>query len=127
MLSEIVLNGTTLSQSDYEVIGGTAPDWIFSAAPSSTEELMKSVAPVSGSSSVFSYYAYASGAVSPTPLATPLGANAAQAVQVSVAFQTTPEPPVSEDENAATEIQNSALLRLTPPAYSSASNNLPCQ
>jgi hypothetical protein len=127
VMSEIVLNGTTLSQSDYEVVGGAAPNWTFSTAPTSTEELMKSVAPVSGSSSVFSYYAYTSGAISATPLTTPLGANAAKAVQVSVAFKTTPEPPVSEDENAATEIQISALLRLTPPAYSSATNNLPCQ
>jgi Tfp pilus assembly protein PilW len=127
VMSEISLSGTALSQSDYEVVGGTAPDWIFSTAPFSTEQLMKGVGQVSETTPVFSYYSYSNGAISSTPLTTPLGTNAASAVQVSIAFEAAPEPPVSEDESAATEIQDAVLLRLTAPAYSSATNNLPCQ
>jgi Prokaryotic N-terminal methylation motif len=126
VMSEISLNGSTLTQSDYEVVGGAAPDWIFSATPFSTEQLMKGVGQIQ-TTPVFSYYSYSNGAISTMPLTTPLGTNAGSAVQVSIAFAATPEPPVSEDENAATEIQDSVLLRLTPPAYTSATNNLPCQ
>ena len=38
--SVIVLSGTTLTQSNYEVSSGEAPNWKFKEAASSTEELM---------------------------------------------------------------------------------------
>ncbi len=128
VLSRISLSGTTLSQSDYQATGGAAPDWTFSSTPSSTVQLMTGVSPISASVPVFRYYAYASGKVSATPLsAAPLGANASSTVQVNVAFETTPARTIAGDTNAQTEIQNAALLRLTPPGYSSTTANLPCQ
>ena len=127
VMSEISLSGDTLSQADYEVAGGAAPEWTFAATPFSTEELMTGVEPISESTPLFRYYSYSNGSISASPLTTPLGTNAASAVQVSIAFKAVPRPPVSEDENAPTELQDAVLLRLTPPAYSSATNNLPCQ
>jgi type II secretory pathway component PulJ len=128
VLSRITLSGTTLTQSDYAVNGGAAPNWTFSSTASSTSQLLTNVAPISASVPVFRYYAYSSGKVSSTALAAnPLGTNAPNAVQVNIAFEAAPGRSVSGDTNAATEIQNAALLRLTPPGYSSTTSNLPCQ
>jgi hypothetical protein len=127
VLSRISLTGTTLSQSDYQVTGGAAPIWTFATIPSSTVQLMTGVSAISATVPIFTYFAYSNGQVSATPLTTPLGANATNAVKVNVAFQAAPSRIVVGDANAETEIQNSALLRLTPPGYSSASANLPCQ
>jgi Tfp pilus assembly protein PilW len=130
VLSKISLAGTTLSQSDYPKTGGAAPTWNFSETASSTVQLMTGVSAISASIPIFRYFSYSNGQVSATPLtASPLGANAANAVQVDVAFQTAPSASktVSKDTNAETEIQDSALLRLTPPGYNPASANLPCQ
>jgi prepilin-type N-terminal cleavage/methylation domain-containing protein len=127
VLSKISLTGTTLSQADYPVIGGAAPKWTFSSTASTTTQLMTGVSPISASIPLFSYHAYSNGAISETPLATPLSANAATAVQVKVAYKAGPDRTISGDTNAETSIQNAALLRLTPPAYSNATANLPCQ
>jgi Tfp pilus assembly protein PilW len=127
-LSKISFSGTTLTQSDYAVSGGAAPNWTFASTASSTTQLLSGVSPISATVPVFRYFAYSSGKVASTPLtAAPLGSNAANTVQVSVAFEASPGTSVSGDANAQTEIQNAALLRLTPPGYSSTSSNLPCQ
>jgi prepilin-type N-terminal cleavage/methylation domain-containing protein len=127
VLSKISLSGTTLSQSDYPVSGGAAPNWTFSETASSTTQLMTGVSAISASVPIFRYFAYSNGQVSETPLITPLETTAASAVQVDVTFKTTPATTVNGDTNAQTEIQNAALLRLTPPAYNSTSSNQPCQ
>jgi prepilin-type N-terminal cleavage/methylation domain-containing protein len=128
VLSRITLSGTTLTQSDYAATGGAAPEWTFATTPSSTTQLMTGVSALSESVPLFRYFAYSGGKVSSTPLsASPLGANAATTVQVSVAFKASPEDTVAGDTNAQTGIQNAALLRLTPPGYSSTTANLPCQ
>lgn len=128
VLSKISLSGTTLSQSDFASTGGVAPNWVFSEIASSTVQLMTGVSAISESIPVFRYFAYSNGQVSATPLETPLKTNAAAtAVQVNVAFKATPSKTVAGDTNAQTSIQNTALLRLTPPGYSSATSNLPCQ
>jgi Tfp pilus assembly protein PilW len=128
VLSKISLTGTTLSQSDYASTGGAAPTWTFATSPSSTTTLMTGVSAISESIPVFRYFAYSNGKVSSTPLATPLSKEAAgEAVQVNVAFKASPLSTPIADTNAQTGIQNAALLRLTPPGYSSSSSNRPCQ
>jgi hypothetical protein len=127
VLSTISLSGGTLSQSDYPSTGGTAPTWTFAATPSSTRQLMTKISPTAPSSSIFSYYAYANGAISPTPLHTPLeAAEAASTVEVHVALTAAPLSTPVSDPNAAANIQSSALLRLTPPSFTTGSN-APCQ
>lgn len=127
VLSKISLTGTTLSQSDYPNTGGTAPVWTFSSTPASTRQLMTKISPTAPSSSIFSYYSYASGQVSATPLETPLNPErAAVAVQVKVAFTAGPLSAPVSDPNAAANIQSSALLRMTPPSFTTGAN-LPCQ
>jgi hypothetical protein len=129
VLSKISLTGTTLSQSDYPATGGAAPNWTFATTPSSTVQLMEDVSPLTAGAPIFSYYAYSNGQVSATPLVTPLNeGRAGNATQVNIAFETAPmKTAIKGDAGEATEIQDSALLRLTPPAYGSNSANLPCQ
>jgi type II secretory pathway pseudopilin PulG len=127
--STISLSGTTLLQSDYPVTGGAAPEWIFATTPSSTAQLMTGISAISASVPIFRYFSYAEGKVKATPLPVPLSkTTAGEAVQVNVAFKAAPlNAPPSGDTNGSTEIQNSALLRLTPPGYSSSASNRPCQ
>jgi Tfp pilus assembly protein PilW len=129
--STIALSGTTLSQSDYPATGGSAPTWTFAVTPSSTVQLMTGVSAISGSVPIFRYFAFSGGGVSSTPPAMTsgvLGANAAKAVQVDVAFKASPmSTPIANDSGAATPIQDSALLRLTPASFETGAENLPCQ
>jgi hypothetical protein len=127
--STISLSNGILTQYDYAATGGTAPTWTFATNPTSIVRLMTGVSPISASVPLFRYYAYSDGKLNTTPLSVPLDeALAATAVQVSVAFKVKPlnAPPIG-DTNGETEIQNSALLRLTAPSYSSSTANLPCQ
>jgi hypothetical protein len=127
VLSTISLSEGTLSQSDYPSTGGTAPTWTFASTPSSTRQLMTKVSPTAPSSSIFSYYAYSSGQISATPLHTPLEATeAASTVEVNIALTAAPLSKPVSDPNAAANIQSSALLRLTPPSFTTGSN-APCQ
>lgn len=125
--STISLTGTTLSQSNYAYESGVAPEWIFKTSASSTETLLTGVSQISSTVPVFRYYAYTNGKISSTPLSVPLKENANSAVQVNVAFEAAPVRPTGGDTNASTELQDSALLRLTPPAYSSTTADLPCE
>lgn len=130
ILSRIALEGETLSQTNYSALAGTGPNWKFATAnPSTPEALMTGVKPISEGSPVFSYYTYANGEISGTPLPTPLrtDAEAARAIQVRIAFQTVPAPPVQGDEGAETQIQDAVLFRLSAPAYNVAAGNAPCQ
>jgi hypothetical protein len=126
-LTEIKLEGGTLSQTDYAATGGAAPTWTFSGTAAKST-LMKNVSPLVAGGPVFSYYSYSSGALSPTPLTTPLDANgAALTVQVKVAFVTAPGTTPVKDAGASSAIQDSAILRLTPPSFNEQAVSLPCQ
>jgi hypothetical protein len=128
--SEIVLSGGTLTQFDYPATGGSAPKWEYATTPSPPlgRQLMTKISPIAPSTSIFGYYAYASGQISPTPLEVPLSSEvAATAVKVGVAFAAAPLSTPVKDAKAATPIQGTALVRLTPPSFSSGAVNLPCQ
>jgi hypothetical protein len=127
-LTTISLSGDVLSQSDYAATGGAAPSWTFSSTPT-TRRLMSDVAPGLAGGAAFSYYAFANGALSSTPQTTPLSAsNAALTVVVQIALKTSPSinTPVG-DKGAAGTIQDSAVLRLTPPSFNEQAVSLPCQ
>lgn len=128
VLSKISLTGTTLSQSDYPVTGGAAPYWTFAENPTSTVELMTNVSPITSGAPIFTYYAYENGQISSTPLSTLKEEKAKTVSQVDIAFETGPlKTAIRVDASGSTEIQDSALLRLTPPGYASTTANLPCQ
>jgi prepilin-type N-terminal cleavage/methylation domain-containing protein len=128
VLSTISLSGGTLTETNYAATGGTAPNWTFSSTPTSSRQLMKGVVPTSPSTSIFSYYNYSGGVISSTPLPTPLSSiDAAKTVQVSVGFTVSPGSTQVVDPKAAASIQDTALLRFSPAAFSTSANNLPCQ
>ncbi len=123
ILSDVTLSGGTLSESVYPATGGSVPSWTFAGTPSSTRQLMTGVA---SSPAPFSYFKYSSGQI--TPLETPLSApDALRTVQVSVALTVSPSYPETPDPGAAASVQDTALLRFSPAAFSTSANNLPCQ
>jgi hypothetical protein len=127
VLSKISLVNGTLTQSDYPAVSGSAPLWTYATTPSSTTQLMTKVSATAPSSSIFSYYTYSSGQVSATPLTVPLDQErAASTVKVAVAFTAAPLNTPVGDEEAAASIQSTAVLRLTPPSFTTGAN-APCQ
>lgn len=126
-LSVISYSSGTLSQSDYTMTGGTAPNWTFSEKPSNTRTLLTDVAPIPPSSSIFSYYRYASGTISKTPQATPLSqAESELTVEVRAALDAEPETNPTRDAGASAAVEDSATLRLTPPSFNEGSPSKPC-
>jgi hypothetical protein len=126
-LTKITYSNGTLTQRDYAWKSGTAPFWEFNeVTPSRTVVLSDLVAPIPGQP-VFSYYGYAAGAVSTTPLAVPLSTTAAgETIQVSVSFLGLPDGGKSEDATPA-RMQGSASLRLTASSFNPTAPSRPCQ
>jgi Tfp pilus assembly protein PilW len=129
ILSKITLSGGTLTQTNYAETGGSAPLWTFNeATPTSTETLMTKISPTAPSPSIFSYYSYSNGVISPTPLVTPLSkSNASITTQVSIALTAAPPNTPVIYESAAANVQNSVLLRFSPASYNTSVSDLPCQ
>jgi hypothetical protein len=126
-MTQISLSSGVLTQTDWASTGGTPPNWTYSTTPT-TRQLLTKVAPISPSTSIFSYYASSSGAVSATAQATPLDATSAPlTIQVRIAVLASPDSTPVADKNAAASIQDSATLRLTPPSFNENAESLPCQ
>lgn len=128
----VALGGTTLTEQVFPATGGSPPSWTFSNTASSNRTLLTGVtAAKAGSPSVsvpvFRYYAYTGGAVSTTPLATPLSStDAARTVQVDVAFAVGGSDNATQDTNEPVSIVDSTTLRLEPASEDAAEVNLPC-
>lgn len=128
VLTVISLSGTTLSQSDYEYLGGNAPLWEFDESKPKSTQLMTHVSPISGTDPVFSYYASSNGGVSATPLAEPLSSTgASQTIFVKVAFQVAPTGGPNAEAATPARIQGGATLRLTSASFNKAAPSSPCQ
>jgi Tfp pilus assembly protein PilW len=130
ILSTVTLSGTTLTQTDYAKKSGTAADPEFNTTPvtGTPRALTTNVSAISSSIPVFSYYSLTGGQVSSTSLTTPLSEEGANTTsQVNIALKVTvPGSPVTDPHGAA-QIQDSALLRLTPPNASAGALNPPCE
>jgi Tfp pilus assembly protein PilW len=128
VLRQVTLTGSTLTLTTYNATSGSTPKWTFNSTPASTQTLITGVSAVSGSIPLFRYYKYENGLISTTPLSVPLSAaNAAVAVQVNLAVKVSPPGSTVTDAKAAGIVQDSALLRFTPPAYNPAATNPPCE
>jgi hypothetical protein len=128
VLTKITYNGESLTQRDYAWVSGNAPFWTFNeTTPIRTSLLYDRVAPAGGKP-IFSYYGYASGAISPTPLPTPLSElDASRTIYVTVLFMTHPRGGGGSDDATPARIQGSASLRLTASSYNPNAPSLPCQ
>jgi Tfp pilus assembly protein PilW len=127
ILSVITLSGGTLSESDYKATAGPLPAWTFESSAYATRTLLTKVAPIAPSSSIFSYYTYANGALVQVPANTTLSATtAAETVVVGMALTATPGTTPVKDAGAAASIQDSASFRLTPPSFNEKVASRPC-
>lgn len=129
----IAVSGGTLTDSTYANTGGTAPDWTFAATPTEVYTVLEDVSQASLGNPpvvepIFRYYAYSAGAISATPLPTPLSAaNARITVQVTVAFEASPGANAEAiDANAAVTLVDTALLRFSPSNEDTNKAGLPC-
>jgi hypothetical protein len=127
VLSAVSYNKGKLEQFNYAYKSGTAPNWIFNLEkPVSTQILLTKVAPIAPSSSIFSYYRYIGGTISPTPQKTPLEKESELTVEVQAALTAEPEKALVRDAGAGAPIRDSATLRLTPPSFNEGSPAKPC-
>lgn len=131
----IALSGGALTERTYPVTGGVAPDWTFSTTASSTQTILgKGVSharlgepPVEVP--LFQYYEYVDGQIPGNSMSAPLDdVEASRAVQVTVSFAVSADPTSSvDDDYAASQLTDSAILRLTPPSNDTTEVNLPCE
>jgi prepilin-type N-terminal cleavage/methylation domain-containing protein len=131
---KISLTGGSLIMYTYSYVSGAAPNWTFSATPTTSFVLLPHAAQavVGGTTQpVFQYYGYtASGTLSTTAYtattATPLSAaNAAKTAMITVDFQALPSTGNSATGRPA-DLTNSVVLRLTPASSAASASNAPC-
>ncbi len=129
VLSVVTYSSGTLQQSDFAYLSGVAPNWTFNEkTPVSTKTLLTKVAPVSPSSSIFSYYRYAGGTLATTPQTTPLSEIESElTVEVQAALTAEPEKAtVVKNSGSSATVRDAATLRLTPPSFNEGSPAKPC-
>lgn len=120
----------TLTQTDYKKTGGTSPKWEFEeekAGKGTQRILLSNVAPPSGSTSIFTYEKYESGALRPQPANGLTEAEAAATIVVRVALSASPKSTPVADAGSAATVKDSATLRLTPPSFNQGASAPPCQ
>jgi hypothetical protein len=119
-------NEGTLRQTNYAYAKGSYPNWEF-AATGTTETLLTKVGPLVPGGAIFTYYKFVNGALEKVPVTENVGAESAWIIQVQIAVNATPLTTPVADANADSSIQDSAVLRLTPPAFPEAVTAKPCQ
>jgi hypothetical protein len=124
--SVILLEGETLKQQDASWVSGVAPNWVWSNSAPSTRTLLTKVGPLTPGGAIFTYYKYSNGTQEALSATTSLP-EAAKAVQVKVALNALPMSQPVKDAGSDASLQDSAVLRLTPPTFSESAPALPCQ
>jgi hypothetical protein len=125
-------NPGTLIDYTYRTNGGTAPNWTFSSSIDQQFRLLNRVFQIKTGPTtytpIFRYYRYVNGAISPTPLPTPLTVDSAKlVVQVTVAFRVSLSQGADAiDDGSASDYTGSALLRFSPSNEDTNKAGLPC-
>ncbi len=124
--STIVLVDGKLMQYDYEMTGGSMPNWSFETAPSSERQLATGISPIAPSTAIFTYLGYSGKAINLALPAAPLSdLDAARTVAVRVAFSAAPRRTGSVDAGSGAQVRDTALLRLTTLAFNKETDE-PC-
>ncbi len=124
--TEISLDEGTLTQYDYEMTGGSPLTPSFSSTPTTTQ-LMTDVSPIPSRTGIFTYYSYLNGNLHELSASPSLGGRAAETIEVQVALNTEPRSTPVADEGSNANLQDSAVLRLTPPSFNESATALPCR
>jgi hypothetical protein len=124
-LHTISLSSSTLRETVFPMTG-TAPNWTPLGTPLSNAALLTNVSAPGGA--IFRYYDFVNGALSTTPLPTPLSdTNAARVSYVTIAFTISPRSGVSSQDLGSPMLLNSgADLRLENAGQFPNQDNLPC-
>jgi hypothetical protein len=125
--SEIALTEAgTLSQVDKAETGIVNGEYVFEPV-GTTRTLISNVSPPPNGA-IFRYYNYVSGALSTSPLATPLSKiTAGETIYVKVKLVAEPASNPVGDASADATVSDSATLRLTPPSFNETAAASPCQ
>ncbi len=133
---KISLTGGSLIMYTYSYLSGSAPNWTFSATPTTSFVLLPHAAQatINGTANqpVFQYYGYVNGTLSTTPYtattATPLSAaNAATTAMVTIDFEALPSNGnTAPAPGRPSDITSSVVLRLTPASSAASASNAPC-
>lgn len=125
IFSTVALDGNKLVQTDYPSLGGTPP--VPSETAIGTQTLASNVTPTPPSSKVFTYYRYSLGQLEEIKQQELGTTDANSVIQVKVAFTGFPPGTPTNDGGVGASVQNSAMLRLTPPSFQEAAGSPPCQ
>jgi Tfp pilus assembly protein PilW len=122
----IKLENGLLTQTDFAWASGLSPNFVFSET-GTARRLLTKVRAIAPSTSIFTYYKYSAGSLTPIVLSTSLGTEAASTIQVKLGFAVDPERSPVADAGMDATLQDSAPLRLTPPSVNESAAALPCQ
>jgi Tfp pilus assembly protein PilW len=125
IFSTIALSGTSLVQTDRASLGGMPP--VPSKTVLGTQTLASNITPTPPSSKIFTYYSYSKGALTELTQKELDATTAGSVIQVKVAFTGLPPSTRISDSSVGASVENSAMLRLTPPSFQTAAGALPCQ
>lgn len=124
--SEIALSGTSLVQTDYASLGTTPPSFSETAI-GPTRTLATNIVPTSPTTPIFRYFSYSQGALVEVPQKELGITEASSVIQVKVAFTGLPTTASTSDKSVGASVENSAMLRLTPPSFRKEAGSPPCQ
>ena len=125
-LHVISLSGTTLTDTTYPATGGAAPNWTFSGTSSGPPRQLLTNAAAPGGT-MFRYYQFVNGSLSPTTLTTPLSPiDAAHTANVDISFTSSPTNGPGLDANSPLMLNDSVDLRLEAAGQYPNQDNLPC-
>lgn len=122
----ITLKGTRLEERQYAWLGTTPPTFAKTESGKPVT-IATNIIPTPPSSSIFSYYTYSKGKLvqlAPKELS---AIEASSIIQVKVAFTGLPSSAKSRDASVGASVENSAMLRLTPPSFREEAGSPPCQ
>ena len=130
-LVTVSLTGGQLVMSTAAWVSGSAPTvsnpagWTFSTTP--TNFVLVPYAAQTGSTPVFQYFGYLSGAISTTPYSVPLSAaNALTTAMITISFKAFPSNNHTNQVAVGADVNDSVVLRLTPASSSGNASNTPC-
>ncbi|HVY78497.1 MAG TPA: hypothetical protein VG898_08335 [Solirubrobacterales bacterium] len=123
--SELLLDGTSLVQTDYPSLGTTPPS--FSEEAIGTQTLATNIVPTSPTTPIFRYFKYSQGELVELPQKELDATEASSVIQVKVAFTGLPTTGSTTDKSVGASVENSAMLRLTPPSFRKEAGSPPCQ
>ena len=123
--STITLNGTKLEESEYAWLGTTPPT--FSKKTSKPPVTLATNIVPTPPNPIFSYYMYSKGKLVRIPQEKLGEIEAKSVIQVKVSFTGLPSSATSRDASVGASVENSVMLRLTPPSFREEAGSPPCQ